>query len=133
MNLDRDRKRGTLNPMRKLIIGGGAAIILIIVLMVAFGRKSEAPAVGTETPQGGTQTMFTMADIDAHAFSESCYTVVRGSVYDLTAWIGTHPGGADAILKICGKDGTSAFVGKHGGMEKQENLLVGMKIGTLAQ
>lgn len=119
--------------MRKLIIGGGIALVLIVVLLVAFGRKTDAPTVNPQVPQGGTPTTFTMADIDAHAFSESCYTVIRGSVYDLTDWIAKHPGGPDAILKICGKDGTSAFVGKHGGMEKQENLLATMKIGTLVQ
>jgi cytochrome b involved in lipid metabolism len=74
-----------------------------------------------------------MADVAKHANATSCWTAIRGSVYNLTTWIGSHPGGKEAILSICGKDGTAAFVDQHGGSGQQESILATFKIGTLAQ
>jgi cytochrome b involved in lipid metabolism len=68
-----------------------------------------------------------------HADAASCYSVVNGSVYDLTNWITKHPGGQQAIKGLCGKDGTAAFTGKHGGQQKPETMLASFKIGVLAQ
>lgn len=83
--------------------------------------------------QDYTEKTFTMDEVSVHSTEASCYTVIRGTVYDLTAWISKHPGGDKNILKLCGIDGTTAFVGQHGGSEKQENVLAGFEIGTLIQ
>lgn len=72
---------------------------------------------------------FTMDEITKHNSEESCWTIIRGEVYDLTDWISQHPGGPDKILSICGKDGTEAFIQKHGGKEKPEETLKKFKIG----
>jgi cytochrome b involved in lipid metabolism len=74
---------------------------------------------------------YTMEEVAKHNSKESCWTVIRGEVYDLTNWIDKHPGGADKILKICGKDGTDLFVRQHGGKEKPEKVLESFKIGVL--
>jgi len=74
---------------------------------------------------------YTMEEVSKHNSKESCWTVIRGEVYDLTNWIDKHPGGADKILKICGKDGTDLFIKQHGGKEKPEKVLESFKIGTL--
>ena len=76
---------------------------------------------------------FSMVEVALHADATSCYSVVNGAVYDLTNWITKHPGGQQAIRGLCGKDGTSAFTGKHGGQQKPETTLAGFKIGVLAQ
>jgi cytochrome b involved in lipid metabolism len=80
---------------------------------------------------GEEEKLYTMAEIAAHNSQSSCWTVIRGDVYDLTEWISKHPGGADKILKICGKDGTQAFEKKHGGQDKPEAALAQFKIGKL--
>jgi len=54
-------------------------------------------------------------------------------VYDLTKWIARHPGGQREILAICGRDGSSAFNGQHGGDARPEQLLAGFEIGTLVK
>ncbi|MCX8178462.1 MAG: DUF5667 domain-containing protein [Candidatus Aenigmarchaeota archaeon] len=59
---------------------------------------------------------------------EKCITVIRDQAYDLTDWSSKHPGGDKAILKLCGKDGTSAFERAHGGKQKQEQTLNSFKI-----
>jgi cytochrome b involved in lipid metabolism len=78
-----------------------------------------------------TKKTYTMEEISKHNSKESCWTVIRGEVYDLTNWIDKHPGGADKILKICGKDGTDLFVKQHGRKEKPEKILEGFEIGAL--
>jgi len=62
---------------------------------------------------------------------ESCWSIIRGKVYDLTSWIDKHPGGSDKILNICGKDGTEVFYQFHKGEERPENTLKNFKIGEL--
>lgn len=88
----------------------------------------------TASPEAMTEAMsYTMADVEANATEESCYTAVDGKVYDLTAWIEKHPGGAANILRICGIDGTTAFTGKHGGNAQAMAQIENYYIGELAQ
>lgn len=74
---------------------------------------------------------FTMAEVATHNSEASCYSAIGGNVYDLTSFISEHPGGDRNILKICGKDGTSAFEGQHGGQYRPEQILAGLQIGIL--
>lgn len=121
--------------------------VVVAIAFVAFGWQlwKGGPREASETPKqeastaspadvqtetGGT---FTMDEIAAHKDASSCYTVIRGTVYDVTAFIDKHPGGDKNILRLCGIDGTAAFEGKHGGQEKPENALKGFEIGMLAR
>jgi cytochrome b involved in lipid metabolism len=74
---------------------------------------------------------YTMEEVSKHNSKESCWSVIRGEVYDLTSWVNKHPGGPDKILRICGKDGTDLFIKQHGGAERPENILENFKIGVL--
>ncbi|WKZ28603.1 MAG: cytochrome b5-like heme/steroid binding domain-containing protein [Patescibacteria group bacterium] len=74
---------------------------------------------------------YTMAEVAAHAGAASCWSAINGSVYDLTSWIGKHPGGESAILSLCGRDGSATFNNQHGGSALQENRLASFKIGAL--
>ncbi len=76
---------------------------------------------------------YTMSEVALHNTANDCWSVVRGQVYDLTSWIGKHPGGEKAITQLCGVDGTDKFVGKHGGSNLQENTLESFKIGDLVK
>lgn len=82
------------------------------------------------TPTAGT---YTKAEVATHNSASSCWSIVGGVVYDLTSWIKKHPGGSQAILSICGKDGIAAFTGKHMGDQKPEAMLATFKIGVVAQ
>lgn len=83
------------------------------------------------TTQTTNPASYTLTQVSLHASETSCWTIIDGNVYDLTMWIGQHPGGEKAILSICGKDGTAVFSGKHGMNGKQATILAGFKIGTL--
>ncbi len=91
------------------------------------------PAVTTVTPTP-TQApaSYTLAQVALHSNATSCWAAVNGGVYDLTAWINQHPGGKQAILSLCGKDGSAAFNDQHGGQRRPANELAGFKIATLS-
>jgi cytochrome b involved in lipid metabolism len=76
---------------------------------------------------------YIMAEVKAHADEGSCWTVLRGNVYDVTPAIETHKGGRDKIIAMCGTDATAAFETKHGGQEKPEAWLKTLEIGVLAK
>ncbi|HCB51032.1 TPA: hypothetical protein DEP21_00305 [Patescibacteria group bacterium] len=63
-----------------------------------------------------------------HSDEASCWTVISGSVYDLTSFIGKHPGGDKAILASCGKDATEMFDQKHGMDPKKWEGLMQFKV-----
>jgi cytochrome b involved in lipid metabolism len=77
------------------------------------------------------EKFFTMQEVSLHNSRESCWSAIRGNVYDLTDFISKHPGGSDKVLKICGKDGTQAFENKHSGQEGPESTLTQFNIGKL--
>ncbi len=94
-------------------------------------KPTPAPAPAP-APQPTVKT-FTSAQVTMHNNESSCYTIIEGKVYDLTSWISQHPGGERAILSICGKDGTAAYEGQHGGESRPEKILATFYIGELAQ
>jgi len=86
-----------------------------------------------ENSNSGNQSLkfYSLKEVEVHNSKESCWSVIRGNVYDLTSWISNHPGGEKAILKICGKDGTQLFEKQHGGKEKPEKILSQFEIGKI--
>lgn len=92
--------------------------------------SNPAPSANPAPVASGEKT-FTMAEVKIHASASSCYTVVRGAVYDVTSWINKHPGGSNAILSMCGTDATDAFESQHGGQRRPEAELASFKIGVL--
>jgi len=64
---------------------------------------------------------------------EACWSVVNGSVYDLTAWIEQHPGGSGRIIGMCGRDATADFNGQHGGEGGPASFLAEYLLGKLGQ
>ncbi len=63
------------------------------------------------------------AEVAKNNSRSSCWVIIDGSVYDLTKWIAQHPGGASAILNLCGGDGTQAFSSTHGGEARPSSVL----------
>ncbi|MFT6973323.1 MAG: hypothetical protein ACJAV4_000546 [Pontimonas sp.] len=116
-----------------------SAIVVIALTACAQGVTGEAPtAEDTVVSQGesvtpdreGTQFL-TLELVSTHDSAESCWTAIDGSVYDLTAWVEQHPGGAGNILSICGVDGTSAFNQKHASERKAEATRDSFLLGAL--
>lgn len=97
---------------------------------VPAGTSASSTDAGTSSVE--TQT-YTMAEVATHKDATSCWSAIDNNVHDLTTWIAEHPGGRQAIMGICGKDGTELFHGQHGDFKRQADMLATMKIGVLAQ
>jgi cytochrome b involved in lipid metabolism len=74
-----------------------------------------------------------MEKVKANASATSCWTVIKGNVYNLTDWINQHPGGSSSIKSLCGVDGSSAFAAQHQGQSKPESRLTGYLLGPLTK
>ena len=139
--------------MQKIFVGIALALVIIasgtyiINQSGASSRASDETQVatqntqtqtttGTATQTGGTAAptakTYTLADVAQHTNQSSCWTTINGKVYDVTAWISKHPGGSRAILGLCGKDGSSAFNGQHGGQGRPASELATFIIGDLS-
>ena len=102
---------------------------------------SQAPSVSatpspskSATPSASASsglTKLTLEEVMKHASSTSCWSIVYGNVFDLTKWITKHPGGAEKIRAICGKDGTTSFERQHTGDGSAANQLSSYFIGKL--
>lgn len=109
----------------------------------AIGTLSGSQPTASATPTATTSTAspaptttpsasgYAMAVVKQHSTASSCWSVVDGSVYDLTDWVASHPGGRARILSMCGKDGTGVFHGEHGKEAQPNKILNGFKIGAL--
>lgn len=124
-------------------------LLVVIVIVVALGfllfyKPAQSPTdtstvtptptpTVTETANATTTASYTLVEVAKHNNESSCWTTINGGVYDVTKWIGQHPGGRQTILSLCGKDGTEAFNDQHGGQGRPEAALLSFKIGVLAK
>ena len=77
------------------------------------------------------ESEYTMAEVKEHNKKDDCWTVIDGDVYDLTDWVGQHPGGAKNIEQLCGTDGTKKFEGHHEGDARPHSKIEDYKLGEL--
>ena len=96
----------------------------------AAAPKPSATPTPTPTPSA-TQAGYTMADVKKANTRAKCWSAIDGNVYDLTAWISSHPGGAGAITFLCGTDGSNAFKAQHEGQRSPTNRLAQYLLGPL--
>lgn len=92
----------------------------------------EAPAEEAPAPSADASVL-SMETVAMNDSEDSCWSVINGSVYDLTDWISSHPGGASRILGLCGIDGTSQFEGQHGGSASAEGTLESYLLGPIGE
>jgi cytochrome b involved in lipid metabolism len=135
-----------MNNATPIIVG---ILVVVLVAVLVFWQKSADTPVQTGTPSAAENAATTTAnteltslpeaagiastEVAAHNSRETCWSTINGNVYDLTSWIPEHPGGEQAILQLCGTDGSAKYNGKHGGAEKQALILAGFKLGVAAQ
>ncbi|WP_392467151.1 cytochrome b5 domain-containing protein [Arsenicicoccus cauae] len=95
--------------------------------------SATSTATGTSTGTSDAGKTYTMAVVNDHDNETSCWTVINDQVYDVTSWIGQHPGGPERIKGLCGQDGTAQFTGQHQGADLPQKRLASFRIGTLAK
>src|SRR3989344_7823182 len=133
--------------MNNTIISVGTGILLVVIVgsLVLWQKGPDSLPAPVDTTVGTAENTATTTDtstmpatangiesteVATHNSRESCWTTINGNVYDLTSWIPQHPGGEQAILQLCGTDGSAKFNGKHGSAAKQAAILFGFKLGV---
>ncbi|MFA5184718.1 MAG: cytochrome b5-like heme/steroid binding domain-containing protein [Patescibacteria group bacterium] len=74
-------------------------------------------------------------EISRHNSAKDCWLLIDNKVYDVTASIASHPGGAQMIISFCGREASEAFNTKGGGGEshsqKARTMLADYYLGDL--
>lgn len=116
-----------------LIIGG--VVVMKSMTATSSTTPSTTSALPTSviSPADSNTKMYALSDVAMHKDATSCWSVINGTVYDLTSWIDRHPGGPEKILGICGADGSNLFNDQHSGARRPARELAGFEIGTLSK
>jgi hypothetical protein len=86
----------------------------------------------TPTPSPtATEVGYTVEQVRANNSAASCWTIIDGSVYNLTQWINAHPGGPGVIRSLCGVDGTASFKAQHENQRSPTQRLSSYLLGPL--
>ena len=138
------RREPTSLLTRVIAVFAAAVALATIVLTVVVGHtgaiavwqgRIQSTVAGNSqasTPSTNSNaTTLTMDEVAKHASASDCWSVVNGTVYDLTSWINQHPGGSSPIESMCGVDATSAFTAQHGGQQTPTKVLDGFALGPL--
>ncbi len=119
-------------PTTPTISAGGTTTTPAIKPVIPSKSVVVTPPKPTSTPVPATG--LTASVVATHKTQSNCWIIVSGKVYNVTAYINFHPGGANVIIGQCGKDATVAFNTKGGGgthSTSAKNLLAGYLVGTL--
>jgi hypothetical protein len=137
-------RRAGLTAMRKI---AGAVVIVLSIGVTALtflvghsgAEATWAKLIGAPVDPNPTATTtdhaagtITSTDVSQHATPGDCWTIIDGSVYDMTPFLNQHPGGSAAIAGLCGVDGTAGFLAQHGSASAPNAQLESLKIGVLA-
>ena len=108
-----------------------ATIATTVALAISGVLVSVAAPASAVEPAANTKKAISLAEVRKHNKPTDCWAVINKKVYNLTKWVSQHPGGAGAIGRLCGTDGTKAFTGKHGGQGAPTSQLAKYQIGVL--
>ncbi|KAI1936270.1 fatty acid alpha-hydroxylase [Ophidiomyces ophidiicola] len=84
---------------------------------------------------GRTLPTFASSEVKLHRTSKSCWLTRGSKVYDVTSFVGDHPGGGDLILEYAGKDVAQILgdVVSHEHSEAAYEILEDYHIGFIAR
>ena len=117
--------------MRRLYL---AATVLFWLLVAAFWAGSRGLPPAEESVAVVTEKSFSAGELVSHVTPENCWMAIRGSVYDLSAYLPEHPSRPEVILPWCGKEATEAYNTKTKGRAHKpyaDDLLAQYRIGKL--
>lgn len=97
---------------------------------LVWNKGTKVKSSASASPTTGLIKL-TLDEVKKHNDSTSCWSIVYTNVFDLTKWITKHPGGAEKIRAICGKDGTSSFERQHEGDGGAANQLSSYFLGKV--
>jgi cytochrome b involved in lipid metabolism len=84
--------------------------------LIGFFRISQADFQLLKKKPEKSSTMtkpILLAELAEHNGERSCWLAIHGKVYDLTNFLGEHPGGRKVLLKHAGTDSSKQFDAFH--------------------
>jgi len=102
----------------KTLVGIVITIFVVFMSYVFIGGYIEKNQVESRNNSDQSQSTkkqpvptktFTVGDVSSHDTYNDCWLIINNSVYDVTDFLGQHPGGAGEIIPHCGKESTQAF------------------------
>ena len=112
------------------------SLVVVLILALSTSVSQAASSGGGSAPAPAqkpvsTNLPLTSDEVKKHNSANDCWSIIDGVVYDLTNWVDSHPGGSSRITAICGKDGTSNFLGQHNNSNSAKSRLKGFELGKL--
>ncbi|RQM07897.1 hypothetical protein DH86_00000786, partial [Scytalidium sp. 3C] len=117
--------------MEKVKANGGDLANGMWGLKLDNGTKEETVVEVKEIlmTKEGVSRSITAEELKSHDQESSPWFVVKGEVYDGTAFLEGHPGGATSIVNVAGQDATDEFMAIHS--ETAKAMMPHYHIGTL--
>jgi hypothetical protein len=94
--------------------------------------RAEAPQPVAEDLVPPVEPAFSVAEVALHNSKADCWIIIEDSVYDITGFFESHPGG-EAPVRFCGRDATAVFSRIHAGSEGAGFMAQQYRIGRLAR
>jgi cytochrome b involved in lipid metabolism len=116
--------------MRNFYVASTAAFWAMVL---AFWVGSVWAPHAEQPTAGSVDRAISAAELAQHARPENCWMAIRGSVYDLAAYLPDHPSRPQVVEPWCGKDATEAYNTKTRGRPHSngaDEMLTGYRIGT---
>jgi len=108
------------------------AVVCIILFSYAMTMRGGSEEEEVVTERKVVAADYTAEDVSKHTKEEDAWIIVEGKVYDITPYIGMHPGGEAAILKYAGKDASKPFRGPQHGSQV-DDVIANYYIGQLVK
>lgn len=105
------------------------------IMTATSPEKQNGHCVESTTKETATTTcrIYELEEVRQHASEDNCWVINNNSVYDVTSFLQTHPGGAELVLNHAGADITHTLRDEDLHMHSVHafNLLKEYKIGEL--
>ena len=121
--------------LKKELIVGTLGVIFVIALTFFYGFRyqnqlQKTSSIKIEPNLSQTSITLSLTEIQKHNSAKDCWVIISNNVYDVTSYMGLHPGGAVNISSFCGQDMTRAFLNqRHSSLADQQHLM--MLLGPL--
>eukprot|EP00442_Polarella_glacialis_P051344 CAMPEP_0115090508 /NCGR_PEP_ID=MMETSP0227-20121206/25473_1 /TAXON_ID=89957 /ORGANISM="Polarella glacialis, Strain CCMP 1383" /LENGTH=1329 /DNA_ID=CAMNT_0002481671 /DNA_START=32 /DNA_END=4021 /DNA_ORIENTATION=+ len=114
-HFEMDVKMGGFPLVATMRKKGTSTYLMFFSSGMLWSKGSPLTTAATSAPNGlvGAAVGQPMSEVKKHNTKESAWVVLHGQVYDLTAFLGDHPGGEEVVLQWAGKDATKFWSAIH--------------------
>jgi len=115
-----------------------AFVTAILTAGLVFYQNNKLTPTNNPVSTSGTnnpmqqQITLDITEIAKHNSTNDCWLLINNKAYNVTSYLGAHPGGVATIAPYCGKDATQAFQ-DQGHSSYANSLLASYYIGPLNQ